>query len=81
MEARSKCPLAFLFVCSERPWRRRPASHADLTELRDWCVARISKLSRAGKNRSARALTAEQLELLEAVNRRQMPWMLLEADG
>jgi hypothetical protein len=52
-----------------------------LTELHDWCMSRLSKLSLAGENQVARALTADHLELLEAVNHHQTLWMVIEADG
>jgi hypothetical protein len=52
-----------------------------LTELHDWCMSRLSKLSLAGENQLARALTAEHLELLEAVNHHQTLWMVIEVDG
>jgi len=42
-------------------------------------MARISALTQAGQMPLARALAAEHLELLEAVNRSQTLWMVIEA--
>lgn len=66
-----------------------PQGHGDsamrrtlmLTELHDWCMARLSALSLAGDNHLAQALTAEHLELLEAVNQHQTLWMVVDPDG
>jgi hypothetical protein len=49
-----------------------------LTQLHDWCLERVSTLSLEDKMPLARALTAEHLELLEAINQQQTLWMVIE---
>jgi len=50
-----------------------------LMSLRDWCMNRLSTLSLDERMDCARALTAEHLELLEAVNHSKTLWMMVEA--
>jgi hypothetical protein len=52
-----------------------------LTELHDWCMERLSTLTLDGESELARSLTAEHIEMLEAVNPRQTLWMSIEANG
>lgn len=49
-----------------------------LTQLHDWCLERLSTLSLEDKMPLARALTAEHLELLEAINQQQTLWMVIK---
>ena len=49
-----------------------------LTQLHDWCLERVSTLSLEDKMPLASALTAEHLELLEAINQQQTLWMVIE---
>lgn len=49
-----------------------------LTQLRDWCMQRLSDLSAEGQMEEARALTAEHLEMLETVDAHRTLWMILE---
>lgn len=49
-----------------------------LTQLHDWCLERVSTLSLEDKMPLARALTAEHLELLEAINQQQTLWMVIQ---
>jgi hypothetical protein len=49
-----------------------------LTHLRDWCMDRLSMLSLDGRMEDARAVTAEHLELLEAVDARRSLWVRIE---
>ena len=51
-----------------------------LTQLHDWCLERLSVLSLEGQMPMARALTAEHLELLEAINQSKTLWMVIEAN-
>jgi hypothetical protein len=51
-----------------------------LTHLRDWCMARLSQLSLDGRMEDARAVTAEHLELLEAVDAHRSLWVLIERE-
>lgn len=50
-----------------------------LTQLRDWCMGRLSDLSLDHRMECARALTAEHLELLEAVNESKTLWMVIDS--
>ncbi len=52
-----------------------------LTQLHDWCLERVSTLSLEDKMPLARALTAEHLELLEAINQQQTLWMVIEQNS
>lgn len=49
-----------------------------LNHLRDWCMDRLSMLSLDGRMEDARAVTAEHLELLEAVDARRSLWVTIE---
>lgn len=51
-----------------------------LTQLRDWCMQRLSKLSLEFRMGDARALTAEHLEALDVVDAHRTLWMTIEAD-
>jgi hypothetical protein len=51
-----------------------------VTQWRDWCMAQLSELSLDGRDDDARALTAEQLELLEQVEITRVLWMIVEPD-
>lgn len=51
-----------------------------LTQLRDWCMQRLSKLSLELRMGDARALTAEHLEALEMVDAHRTLWMTIETD-
>jgi len=51
-----------------------------LTQLRDWCMQRLSTLSLEWRMGDARALTAEHLEALEVVDAHRTLWMTIEAD-
>jgi hypothetical protein len=51
-----------------------------LTQLRDWCMQRLTKLSLEWRMGDARALTAEHLEALETVDAHHTLWMTIEAD-
>jgi hypothetical protein len=51
-----------------------------LTQLRDWCMQRLSTLSLEWRMGDARALTAEHLEALEVVDAQRTLWMTIEAD-
>jgi hypothetical protein len=51
-----------------------------LTQLRDWCMNRLSKLSLEWRMGDARALTAEHLEALETVDAHRTLWMMIEED-
>jgi hypothetical protein len=50
-----------------------------LTQLRDWCMQRLSTLSLEWRMGDARALTAEHLEALEVVDAQRTLWMTIEA--
>ncbi|TVS06480.1 MAG: hypothetical protein EA413_04000 [Cyanobium sp. PLM2.Bin73] len=50
-----------------------------LTQVRDWCMQRLSKLSLQWRLDDARALTAEHLEALEVVDAHHTLWMTIEA--
>lgn len=50
-----------------------------LTQLRDWCMQRLSKLTLQWRLDDARALTAEHLEALEVVDAHHTLWITIEA--
>lgn len=50
----------------------------NLTELRDWCMERISYLSLHGGDIDAQAITDEHLELLRCVDSETTLWMSIE---
>jgi hypothetical protein len=52
-----------------------------LTQLRDWCMQRLSKLSLELRMGDARALTAEHLEALEMVDAHHTLWMTIEQNN
>ncbi|MCP9819294.1 hypothetical protein KBZ18_07285 [Synechococcus sp. Cruz-9H2] len=49
-----------------------------LTEVRDWCMQRLSQLSLDGRLSEARVLTSEHLEMLVTVDAHQTLWMVVE---
>ncbi|MCP9819266.1 hypothetical protein KBZ18_07145 [Synechococcus sp. Cruz-9H2] len=51
-----------------------------ITELRDWFMEHLSELSAKGQYADARALKAEHLEILEAVDATRLLWMIVEPD-
>jgi hypothetical protein len=51
-----------------------------LTQVRDWCMQRLSKLTLQWRLDDARALTSEHLEALEVVDARHTLWMRIETD-
>jgi hypothetical protein len=51
-----------------------------LTQQRDWCMQRLSKLSLQWRMDDARALTAEHLEALEVVDARRTLWMVIDTN-
>ncbi|MEO1003298.1 MAG: hypothetical protein AAFX65_09330 [Cyanobacteria bacterium J06638_7] len=51
-----------------------------ISELRDWCMQHLRELTANGQHADARALTAEHLEILEAVDATHVLWMIVEPD-
>jgi hypothetical protein len=49
-----------------------------LTQVRDWCMQRLSKLTLQWRLDDARALTSEHLETLEVVDAHHTLWMRIE---
>ena len=49
-----------------------------LTEIRDWCMSRISLLSLADDYQDAQALTQEHMEMLRMINPDKTLWMTIE---
>ena len=49
-----------------------------LTEIRDWCMSRISLLSLADDHDEAQALTQEHMEMLKMINPNKTLWMTIE---
>ena len=49
-----------------------------LTEIRDWCMSRISLLSLADDHEDAQALTQEHMEMLRMINPDKTLWMTIE---
>lgn len=61
-----------------------PRSHErslQISQLRDWCMGRLSHLSLDARQEDARALTAEYLEFLERVDAHRTLWMMIEQDS
>lgn len=56
----------------------RQSRQLALTDLRDWCMDRLSTLSLDNRHDDARALTSEHLEALEMVDSTRTLWMLIE---
>ena len=50
----------------------------NLTEVRDWCMDRISIHSLSGSDDDARALTEEHMEMLKQIDSRSTLWMHIE---
>lgn len=51
-----------------------------IMQLRDWFMEHLSELSANVQHADARALTAEHLEILEAVDATRVLWMMVEPD-
>ncbi|MEO1002462.1 MAG: hypothetical protein AAFX65_05045 [Cyanobacteria bacterium J06638_7] len=66
------------FICMEPTNLERTLQ---LTQLRDWCTQRLSRLALEWRMDDARALTAEHLESLEVVAIQGTLWMAIEPDG
>jgi hypothetical protein len=46
-----------------------------LTDIRNWCLSRISMHSLAGDHENAQAITNEHMELLKQVDLSQTMWL------
>ena len=49
-----------------------------LSNVRDWCMGRISNLSLENRINDARAITSEHMELLEKIDAYTTLWMIVE---